>query len=137
MIVLAVLMGVCYLGGFVLFFFRMRSAARRLDARSETAMTTGLSLAFIIPFGLGISGGAMIFGSQNAALTVAVLSSVSIFVGLWLIPGSLMSGIERLEVREKEACNERFNKLMRQRVEERKKRSMASVAAGSSTETRS
>lgn len=137
MIVLAVLMGVCYLGGFVLFFFRMRSAARRLDARSETAMTTGLSLAFIIPFGLGISGGAMIFGSQNAALTVAVLSSVSIFVGLWLIPGSLMSGIERLEAREKDACNERFNKLMRERVEERKKRSMVPVAAGSSTEIRS
>ena len=125
MVALAVLTGVLYLGGFVLFFFRMRSVASKLDARAETTMTTGLSLAFIIPFGLGISGGAMLFGSQNAAATVAVLSAVSIFVGFLLIPSSLLSGIERLKAREKEECNERFNELMRQRVEERKQRAIA------------
>gem|GEM_PF-3803912 len=67
----------------------------------------------------------MLFGSQNAAATVGVLSAVSIFVGFLLIPGSLSSGIERLKVREKEECNERFNELMRQRVEERKQRAIA------------
>lgn len=67
----------------------------------------------------------MLFSSQNAAATVGVLSAVSVFVGFFLIPGSLMSGIERLKAREKEECNERFNELMRQRVEERKNRAMA------------
>ena len=66
MVALAVLIGVLYLGGFVLFFFRMRSVASKLDARAETTMTTGLSLAFVIPFGLGISGGAMLFSSQKS-----------------------------------------------------------------------
>ena len=125
MIALAILIGALYLGGFVLFFIRMRSVAGKLDARSEATMNTGLSLALIIPFGLGISGGAMMFDSQNAAAAVGVLSAVSVFVGFLLIPSSLLSGIDRLKDREKEECNERFNELMRQRVEERKQRTIA------------
>ena len=125
MIALAILAGVLYLGGFVLFFVRMRSVARKLDARSETTMNTGLSLALIIPFGLGISSGAMMLDSQNAAVAAGVLSAVSVFAGFLLIPSSLLSGIDRLKEREKEECNERFNQLMRQRVEERKQRAMA------------
>ena len=125
MVALAILTGVLYLGGFVLFFFRMKSVERKLDARAESTMTTGLLLALIIPFGLGISGGAMLFGSQNGAATVGILSAISIFAGFLLIPNSLLSGIERLKVREKEECKDRFHELMRQHVEERKQRAVA------------
>lgn len=78
-----------YLLSYLLFYVRMRKVGKMLGGAFRVRMNVALTLAVVIPTFLPVFG----WGSDTAAVIVAVALIVSLSAGLFMIPSILIDAI--------------------------------------------